>query len=271
MCSSSSSPSPQSSSSSSSPLRILAAVAVFAALSTSLASAQAPPIDGTTYNGWGTYYGTPPMAPNTFVHCHLPNIDQTDKYQGVSRTIAVNGAQYGGSAACGMCAEVWGSGKLCDGGVQGPDCGLGQQGNAIHERFLAVVTDELWERGYGDIDIGVQGDGKYPVQWKPVPCPWAKTSARLVLHAGSSVNYIKAQMRYMDSGMKWMKNEGSGEVSNYRFHDNFFVFAADSGIGGWDAKGELTFRVESTLGSHYCGKIDRAFQAEPYEYTAWPC
>jgi hypothetical protein len=188
------------------------------------------------------------MAPNTFVHCHLPNIDQTDKYQGVSRTIAVNGAQYGGSAACGMCAEVWGSGKLCDGGVQGPDCGLGQQGNAIHERFLAVVTDELWERGYGDIDIGVQGDGKYPVQWKPVPCPWAKTNARLVLHAGSSVNYIKAQMRYMDSGMKWMKNEGSGEVSNYRFHDNFLAAGTrkESSPSAWSRHSARTIAARST-------------------------
>lgn len=251
--------------------RTCVALAALALAALPLAAAQTPPIDGSVYSGWGTYYGTPPMAPNTHVHCHLPNIDQTNKYNGAVRTIAVNADQFGGSAACGMCVEVWGSGKMCDGGVQGHDCGLGQQHNAIQEKFLAVVTDELWERGYGDIDIGVHGDGKYPVKWKPVRCPWTKANVRMVLHAGANNHFLKVQFRYMDSGMKWVKNVGTGEVSNYRYHDNFFVFSNDgAGIGGW--KGDsLEFRAESALGTQYCGKIDRAFRAEDYEYSAWTC
>jgi hypothetical protein len=252
--------------------RIPAAAAAAVLLSVLAARADAQPALGTTYSGWATYYGTPPMAPNTHVHCHLPNIDNASGFQGVTRTIAVNADQYGGSAACGMCAEVWGSGKMCAGGVQGPDCGLGQDYNAVKDKFLAVVTDELWERGYGDIDIGVAGDGKYPVQWKPVACPWAKTNARIVLHEGANAAYMKVQFRYLDSAVRWVQNVATGETSNYRYHDNFMVFAAGGdGIGGWSADGKLEFRAESALGTQYCGTIDRSFNCEPYEYSAWPC
>lgn len=192
-------------------------------------------------------------------------------YAGVERTIAVNADQFAGSQVCGTCVEVWGHGRMCPNGVEGPDCGLGQQHNAFERRFLAVVTDELWERGWGDIDVGVHGDGRYPVQWKPVPCPWDKTAVRIVLHNGANRNFLKVQFRYMDSGMKWVKNEGSGEVSNYRFHDNYFVFKdGDNELSGWD-NGKLAFRAESNLGTQYCGEIDEQLKGEPYEYMAWPC
>lgn len=208
----------------------------------------------------------------------MPNVGEGHfGYSGIERTIAINADQYAGSQACGTCVEVWGNGRLCPHGIQGPDCGLGQQENAFKRRFLAVITDELWERGYGDIDVGVHGDGKYPVQWKPVPCPWDKSMVRIVLHTGASRNYIKIQFRYMDSGMRWVRNEGvriggRGEESRHRYHDNYFVFQrGGDGLKGWDSSGMLNFRSESNLGSHYCGQIDKAFRGEPYEYMAWPC
>ena len=231
------------------------------------------------YRGWGTYYGTPPMAPNSHVHCHLPNRDQTDKYGGVVRTIAINADQYAGSRACGMCVEVWGNGKMCEHGIQGPDCGLGPPGHhppANHvftpHKWLAVVTDELWERGHGDIDVGIWGDGKFPVEWKPVPCPWDRRNARIALHAGANPYYMKVQFRYLDSPVKWVQIESTGQMSQERFHDNHFVFRANggSGVSGWH-NGQLKFRAESTLGTHYCGSIDLHFRAAPYEYNAYPC
>lgn len=183
----------------------------------------------------------------------------------------MNAVQFAGSAACGTCAEVWGNGKLCPHGIQGEDCGLGQPENAIKEKFLAVVTDELWERGHGDIDLGDFGDGKYPVEWRVIPCPWDKTSARIALHAGANRNYLKVQFRYLDSGMKWVQNEGTGEVSGNRFHDNHFVFENEGeGVGGW-AGDKLRFRAESNMGTQYCGEIDARFLAAPFEYSAWPC
>lgn len=43
------------------------------------------------------------------------------------------------------------------------ECGLGR--DPISGIFDAVVTDELVERGTGDIDIGEYGDGEWPVSW----------------------------------------------------------------------------------------------------------
>lgn len=30
--------------------------------------------------------------------------------------------------------------------------------------LLAVVTDDIWDEGYGNADVGVHGDGEYPVE-----------------------------------------------------------------------------------------------------------
>jgi hypothetical protein len=234
-----------------------------------------PRIDGTVYDGWATYYGRPPMPQWSHVHCHLPNVEEATGYgPEIARTIAISADQYAGSAACGMCVEVWGHGRLCPGGVQGADCGLGNAADAVKEKFLAVVTDELWERRYGDIDIGAAGDGHYPVQWRPVPCPWDdKKAVRMTLHAGSNTHYVKVAFRYMDSPMASLEMVRTGEVSNYRFHDNFFVFQADEAGAGFafDADGCIKFRAVSRLGSTYCGRVDRRLLSEPFEYPAGPC
>lgn len=89
----------------------------------------------------------------------------------------MNGDQWANSGVCGMCVEVWGSGKLCKHGQQRNDCGMGRARYAPRKKFIAVVTDELGERQFGDIDIGEYGDGHYPVSWKPVVCPWNCTSS----------------------------------------------------------------------------------------------
>lgn len=228
---------------------------------------------GTTYSGFATYYGTPPMPGNSHVHCHLPNLGVGTGYAKIKRTIAVNNDQYMGSRACGMCAEVWGSGYMCPGGQRGSNCGLGNTRDMVKEKFIAVITDELWERRHGDIDIGVHGDGHYPVSWKPVPCPWDDNNAKLVLHAGGNNWFLKVQFRYLDSPMESMELRTGSASYSQRTHDNFFSFQA--GVPGngwsWDNSGQLEFRVKSTLGTRYCGKIDRSLHAEDYEYSAWKC
>lgn len=232
----------------------------------------APGVDwGKIYHGKGTYYGTPPMAPNTHVHCHLPNIDRTALYGGgITKTIAINADMYGNSRACGMCVKVWGNGKRCQHGIDPGDnsCGLGA--NPIQsEPFLAVVTDELWERHGSDIDIGEHGDGHWAVWWTPIECPWDKRNSRIALHSGANPNYMKVQFRYLDTPMAsvtLIHGDGRRETSNYRFHDNYYVF--NSGLYDGDS---VRFEAYSAKGTKYCGKIDSSFQSEPYEYHAQPC
>lgn len=238
----------------------------FAVLFTLLCAAarsKAMPQYGQKYQGRCTYYGTPPMAPNTHTHCHLPN-----SYMGM-RTIAMNADQYDFSKVCGMCVRVHGSGKVCPNGVDPGDnsCGLGH--DPVSGTFEAVVTDELWERGYGDIDMGMHGDGHWPVSWEPIPCPWDPKPA-IALHAGSSSHYIKAQMRYLDSPMESM--ELNGKQSTWRFHDNFFVFFAETGQTLQPKEdGLYHIKVRTVLGKTYCGTFDSSMNAEPFEYGAWAC
>lgn len=228
---------------------------------------------GTTYSGFATYYGTPPMPGNSHVHCHLPNIGKGSGYANIQKTIAVSADQYMGSRACGLCAEVWGSGYMCPGGQRGPHCGLGNYHDRITDKFLAVVTDELKERRGADIDIGEYGDGHYPVQWKPVPCPWDDNNARVVLHAGGNNHYLKVQFRYLNSPMESVELLSGNVAYSQRTHDNFFMFQANVPGHGWnyDGNGQLEFRARSMLGTHYCGKVDRMLHAEDYEYWAWKC
>lgn len=247
-------------------------IAILSVLLSTASGTGVPGVEwGKTYHGKGTYYGVPPMAPNTHVHCHLPNIEQTGNYGGgITRTIAINADMYGNSRACGMCVKVWGNGRVCPHGNDPGDnsCGLGA--NPIESApFLAVVTDELWERHGNDIDIGVHGDGHWGVWWHPIPCPWAKTNSKIALHAGGNPHYMKVQFRYLDSPMKsvtLIQGNGHRETSNYRFHDNFFVFNS----GHYDGN-SIKFEAYSTMGTKYCGKIDSQFKAEPYEYNAYPC
>lgn len=206
----------------------------------------------------------PCAAPNTHVHCHLPN------YAMGLRTIAMNKPQYDNSKACGMCVEVEAPGNVCEDYRDDPNnsCGLG--GRPIKGKFIAIVTDELVERGHGDIDIGEVGDGHWPVYWRPIPCPipsWRKPA--IALHAGANKNYMKVQFRYGDSPMAKVLMDG---VESYeRTHDNYFVFRRDG--DGFHAGDDHVFYFEmwTMLGRKYCGNVDTNFMAEPYEYHAWDC
>jgi hypothetical protein len=86
-------------------------------------------------------------------------------------TVAMNKFQYAGSVSCGQCIRVYRTGVRCPGGKDPDDgsCGLGA--NPISGTFDAIVTDELMERGLGDIDLGRQGDGFWPVSWQKIACP----------------------------------------------------------------------------------------------------
>jgi expansin (peptidoglycan-binding protein) len=39
------------------------------------------------------------------------------------------------------------------------------------ESLLVYVNDECTSCGWGDLNLGVGGEGRVPVEWKAVPCP----------------------------------------------------------------------------------------------------
>lgn len=130
---------------------------------------------------------------------------------------------------------------------------MGEHHLAPREKFLAVVTDELFERPFGDIDIGEHGWGHYPVSWKPVPCPWNDhVNAKIVLHPGASGHYLKVQLRFGNSPMDkaYIAQPGKyWEESHWRFHDNFFIFQRHGGPGWeWDSNGQMEFRFITIFG-----------------------
>jgi hypothetical protein len=210
--------------------------------------------------GYGTYYGTPPMPGNSDVHCHLPN-----NMFGLT-TIAINHQQYDGSKACGMCVRVFAPGTVCPNGNDPGDGSCGMGGNPITGTFDAVVTDELVERHRPDIDLGRAGDGKWAVTWMPIPCPEA--APKLTLHQGSNPYYAKIQMRLLDGPMAWM--EMNGHRSPERYTDNHYVFQ-NMGPFQFDSNDEISVKVKTVRGTTYCGKFDRQFKGQPYEYDAWKC
>jgi hypothetical protein len=214
-----------------------------------------------TFHGRATYYGTPPMAGQPSTACALEN-----NMFGL-RTVAMNKVQFDNSKGCGQCIRVYGSGVTCPGGVDPKDgsCGLGA--NPISGTFDAVVTDELVERGTGDIDLGTAGDGYWPVSWHKIPCP-SHTPA-IVLHPGSNKYFAKIQFRYIDS--PFVSMELNGKPADYRYSDNYMVFSAQAGDGIPFVGGKWSLTATSSLGTKYCGEIDSSFNPRPFEYPARKC
>jgi hypothetical protein len=187
-------------------------------------------------------------------------------------TIAMNNVQYAGSLACGQCVRVYATGKRCANGIDPQDgsCGLGA--DPISGQFDAVVTDELVERGWGDIDLGRQGDGHWPVSWQMIECPTQNHEPAIWLHEGSNPYFVKVLFMYLDS--PWVSMELNGMPSSKRWHDNhaeFTISGPDASAGIPFDNGVWHFTATSVMGTKYCGSVDSALRVRPYEYKAWKC
>jgi hypothetical protein len=183
-------------------------------------------------------------------------------------TVAMNKFQYAGSVSCGQCIRVYGTGVRCPGGKDPDDgsCGLGA--NPISGTFDAIVTDELMERGLGDIDLGRQGDGFWPVSWQKIACPIEKHAPAIWLHDGSNRHFVKVLFMYLDS--PWASIELNEMSSNKRWHDNYAEFSK-SGDGIPFNNGVWHLTATSTMGTKYCGTVDTALRTRPFEYKASKC
>jgi hypothetical protein len=78
-------------------------------------------------------------------------------FNGVGVTVAINAAQWDGGAACGKCVRITGSGE-----------GLGT--TPIYGPLFATIDNLCPECKFGDIDLGLGGDGRWRIDWDFVPC-----------------------------------------------------------------------------------------------------
>lgn len=177
---------------------------IFLALLLPFVFALTPSDFGQMYHGDGTYYGAT-EAGNCAIRRPRP------KMYDRMVPIAINEEQYDGSASCGACLLVTGSGR-------------GQGANPIRGTFLAYVMDRCPECKHGDIDLSMPGDGRWLVSWKFVPCP---SDDVFFLFEGSNVYYWKLQPRGMKAPAKDVMVNG---IRGHRTNDNFHIFQDGGGI-----------------------------------------
>mmetsp|Transcript_9078 Transcript_9078/g.13573 ORF Transcript_9078/g.13573 Transcript_9078/m.13573 type:complete len:286 (-) Transcript_9078:36-893(-) len=98
-------------------------------------------------NGDGTYYGGigGKWGPGTCHQTYKP-----DGYWG----IALNSAQYGGGWVCGSCIK---------------GCIYYRSGNK--KCFKGIINNKCGTCGWGDLDFGLEGEGKYRIGWDYIDCP----------------------------------------------------------------------------------------------------
>jgi hypothetical protein len=101
------------------------------------------------FTGEGTYYGGNPWS-NA---CQMPNLKRGD----ITMTVALNSAQYEGGKNCGRCVRLKGTGE-------------GGGANRIEGPMYAVIDNLCPECKYGDLDLGVGGDGRWGIEWDFVDC-----------------------------------------------------------------------------------------------------
>ncbi|OSX68463.1 hypothetical protein BU14_2757s0001, partial [Porphyra umbilicalis] len=182
--------------------RIRVATALLAA---TVAAAAAAPLGaalraGQTGAGEGTYFG-----PTTRGNCAL---DPLPAQYGGLVGVAVSTADYAGSAACGACLRVTGSGD-------------GAGANPITGTFSAYVMDRCPECAAGDLDLATPGDGRWAVSWTVVPCPTAGGAPEFLLE-GSNPHYLKVQVRGLPAPAA---SVSVGGAACARTQDNFFIVA----------------------------------------------
>ncbi|EKU21787.1 hypothetical protein NGA_0225800 [Nannochloropsis gaditana CCMP526] len=83
-------------------------------------------------------------------------------FNGVGITVAINQAQWDGAGSCGKCIKLTGNG---DGSGMTPVVGP----------IYATVDNLCPECSFGDIDLGLGGDGRWQAHWDFVDCGEARS------------------------------------------------------------------------------------------------
>lgn len=102
------------------------------------------------FNGDGTFYGDGGHGAEGA--CMLER-----GFNGIPMTVAINHEQWMGGAVCGRCVLI-----------QPTLNGIGM--TPIAEPLKATIDNLCPECNYGDIDIGLDGDGRWKILWEFVEC-----------------------------------------------------------------------------------------------------
>jgi hypothetical protein len=114
-----------------------------------------------SFDGEGTFYGDGGAGEHGA--CMLKR-----GFNGVATTVAINKPQYADGQACGKCVLI--SGK-----------GVGSGQTPIIGPMLATIDNECPECAFGDIDLGLGGDGRWKISWDFVECP-SQNNKRYLRH-----------------------------------------------------------------------------------------
>jgi len=108
------------------------------------------PFSQSSFEGQATFYQIQPRS--EFGACMLPK-----NFNNISNTVAMNAPQYENGLVCGKCVLIHPKGT-----------GIGM--TPIVEPIFATIDNECPECNFGDIDIGLPGDGRWEIKWDFVPC-----------------------------------------------------------------------------------------------------
>ena len=78
-------------------------------------------------------------------------------FNGITNTVAINREQFDNGNACGKCVMVYPSTQ-----------GIGM--TPITNIIFATIDNECPECKFGDIDLGLSGDGRWQAKWDFVDC-----------------------------------------------------------------------------------------------------
>ncbi|CAF1063288.1 unnamed protein product [Didymodactylos carnosus] len=131
----------------------------------------------------------------------------------IHTTVAMNAQQFYGSEACGLCLEVTGNGE-----------GVGTK--SIQGTFNVFVNNLCPECKKGDLDLGLNGDGRWKIEWKAIACN--VDGPINYFFQGSNPYYIKVQARnYRHPVSKFAIIQNGVRKYLSRTQDNFFISKGD--------------------------------------------
>jgi len=102
------------------------------------------------YYGEGTFYGAGGAGTNGY--CQISAVSL-----GMSTTVAINPYQMEGGQSCGKCVEIFGKGE-------------GSGMTPIIGPYIAMIDNLCPECKDGDLDLGIQGDGRWKITWNFIDC-----------------------------------------------------------------------------------------------------
>lgn len=104
-----------------------------------------------SFDGRGTFYGDGGAGEKGA--CMLKK-----GFNGVAITAAMNREQFLGGHVCGKCINITGKGE-------------GSGMTPIIGPILATIDNECPECVFGDVDLGLGGDGRWKINWDFIECP----------------------------------------------------------------------------------------------------